>query len=605
MVDEGEAYAYSNLPVIVKSGAIAGISVYVLFGIIEKVQKWRRRRELNRHIAVARTKRDAQLKNAQLPEISKTCYRKLVEMSGIELAKEITSQRVSAIEAVNIAASISRKVAYATNAVTETCFEEAIEAAHSVDYGIKNNSAPLPLAGVPISVKDSVNMKGYLSTCGLAARALIRSEMDSILVTILKNAGAIPIVRSATPQALMLPETTSRLWGVCKNPWNLQRTPGGSSGGEAALLSARATWIGIGSDIGGSLRIPAHFCGIVAFKPTPQRLTRHGMTKTNRRSGGQEAIISVPGPMARSVDDCESVMKLWLDENSPVWSVDPYTAKVPWKSNLYHATNNSKIRVGYFDNDGWFNPAPACKRVVHEAVNILKDSGIECVPFTPRNVTQVAQCYYALLSADGNMRSFLDSCDGEDLHPVYRKLHRMSKIPAFVRPILSAFFGALGWNRLAALLQVTGRKFTHEYWRWVVERKRLQKLWLDAMKSEGLDAIVCPALALPALKHGASANLTPACSYTFLWNLLHWPAGVVPVGTVGKDEMNYVDDSVPNSEPWFRAASKSCLDSEGLPVSAQIVTLPFQDELCLRLMRVVEQSGVFNATPKLVMDLER
>ncbi len=580
---------------LLKGTALAGVSLLVVLHTIRKVRQWRRRKELNHNCVLARAKREAALKNVEVPEVPPECAG-IEEMSAIELAKEVTSKRITALQAVSVAVLASQRAADTTNAVTEPCFDDALSTANSIDYAIKRGES-FPLAGVPISVKDSIDMKGYTSTCGLAARALLRSDTDSVLVAILKKAGAVPVVRSTTPQALMLPETMSRLWGISRNPWNTERTPGGSSGGEGVLLASRATWIGVGSDIGGSLRIPAHFCGVVAFKPTPQRVTRHGMTRTHKNSGGQESIVGVPGPMARSVDDCELVMRLWLAEDSALWNIDPYTPRVPWQPSRYHESSRS-LRVGYYDHDGWFKPAPACARVVHDTVKILAAAGVECVPFKPRNVTEVARCYYALLSADGNMRSFMESCDGEELHPFYRKLLTMAYIPAFARPLLTRLLRILGWHRPAALLEVTGKKSAHEYWRWVVERKRLQTLWLDAIKSQGLDAIVCPALALPALRHGDSADLTPACSYTFLWNLLHWPAGVVPVDVVRADEAPYVDEGAAPNEPWLRAAQSTCLDSEGLPVAVQIATLPFQDEACLRLMRVVEQGARFQAAPQ-------
>lgn len=389
---------------------------------------------------------------------------------------------------------------------------------------------------------------------------------------------------------------------IAKNPWNRSRTPGGSSGGEGVLVSAGGATFGVGTDIGGSLRIPAHFCGIVAFKPTPIRVTRAGCTAPRKNDrNGQEAVRAVVGPVSKCVDDSEAIMSLWLDESSSVWAADPYTPRVPWKSQVYRdgLSEKRKLRIGYYVNDGWFTPTRTCQRAVTETVVALKRSGIECVPFKPVEMWEAVRCYYALLSADGNMRSFIEGCEGEQLHPRYEQLLRMSRIPSWLRPILVLAIRSIGWKRIAWILAAAGGKSTYEYWDWTAERKRIQKVWVAAMKNPGIDALVTPALSFPALPHGASSNLTPGCSYTLLFNLLHWPAGTVPVTTVKQEEEAYVDSDTPRSETWHKAAVKACAGSAGLPVGVQVATLPFEDELCLHVMKKVETAVQFSERPSL------
>ena len=166
-----------------------------------------------------------------------------------------------------------------------------------------------PLWGMAVSIKDQFTQRGTDSTCGAAARAFKPAARDGLLVQALRWAGACCYVRTNTPQLLMMPETENALWGRTDNPWDGSRTPGGSSGGEAALVASGCSVAGLASDIGGSIRIPAHFCGIVGFKPCSARVSADGQ-EVPRLDGlsGQVAVDSAAGPLARSVRDCVAVM---------------------------------------------------------------------------------------------------------------------------------------------------------------------------------------------------------------------------------------------------------------------------------------------------------
>lgn len=609
-------------------GAIATVLVALCtFWGSRIVRLWRWQYELSERALSARSKRDTSANNVEVPTICEKLAVYIRSLSAIEISKEIKEGKIRAIDAVIACIRHSRAVGRVTNCCAEDNYVAAMKAAHAVDDARAKGEWLPPLAGVPISVKDTIDQEGFSSTCGLAVRTMRPRKKDSVLLSILRNAGAIPVIRSAVPQALMFPETMSAHWGVASNPWNVARTPGGSSGGEGVLIATGATPVGIGSDIGGSIRIPAHFCGIVGFKPTPNRISKCGMAVSRLNNvSGQEAVISVAGPMARCVDDCELVMQLWLRKESVMWSVDPYTSPVPWRRNRYiggaaeirreqacaNAISNDidensnsdatrkasrKMRIGYFIHDGWFAPAPACARAVREAARALGDADVECVKLEVPEMWRVVQCYYALASSDGNMRGMREGCEGEALHKYYRKLRMYSAIPRWIRGALCWVLRLFGLYRLSAVLSCTAGKSTYEFWQWVAERKRLQAVWLQMMRREKVDAILAPGMSLPALPHGMGANLTPAFSYTLLFNLLHWPAGTVPVTLVRPDECSYVDDLVPKHDPWLKSAVKACLGSEGLPCGVQVATLPYEDELCLHVMKRVEQAVNFSHSP--------
>ena len=213
----------------------------------------------------------------------------------------------------------------ALNCATEFCFVEALEEARGVDKrrtaarasgkkaadeGKKAADDEPMLLGLPISLKDLINQKGYDTTCGCAAFACAPYDDDGAYLKMVRAQGAIPFVRSNVPQLMMFPETSNNVFGRSRNPHNLERTVGGSSGGEGGLIAARASPLGIGTDIGGSIRIPAHFCGIAGMKPTAQRFSGIGL-RVARFDGknGQTVIPSTSGPMAHCVDDLALFMQ--------------------------------------------------------------------------------------------------------------------------------------------------------------------------------------------------------------------------------------------------------------------------------------------------------
>lgn len=197
------------------------------------------------------------------------------------------------------------------------------------------------------------------STCGAAARTFIPAPEDSVIVQMLREAGAIPFVKGNVPQQLMMPMSSNGVWGTAVLPWDHTRTPGGSSGGEGILVAVGAAPIAIGTDIGGSIRIPCSNNGVFGFKPTPQRMTHHGIPACRpKNSAGQEAILSTAGPIARCVADLVTVMRvLWKDKDNKMFSVDPFV--VPMTFNEGKFGSSQRLRIGYYVHDGWMDAAPS------------------------------------------------------------------------------------------------------------------------------------------------------------------------------------------------------------------------------------------------------
>eukprot|EP01001_Neometanema_parovale_P006188 NODE_2564_length_1390_cov_59.355170_g2437_i0.p1 GENE.NODE_2564_length_1390_cov_59.355170_g2437_i0~~NODE_2564_length_1390_cov_59.355170_g2437_i0.p1 ORF type:complete len:322 (+),score=58.33 NODE_2564_length_1390_cov_59.355170_g2437_i0:333-1298(+) len=296
---------------------------------------------------------------------------------------------------------------------------------------------------------------------------------------------------------------------------------------------------------------------------------------------GQEAIRACIGPMARSVEDLNLTMKIWCQEK--MWKVDPTVPPCPWRTEIYESKR--KLRFGYFTNDTWFDPAPACARAVTETVAALKRAGHEVVEVKFADLYDLALNFVSILAADGKMKSMVLSLEGEKLHEMYHLLHSIAHIPSFLRPIIAGISRLLGKKRMGDLTAAACAKDTFEFWEALAQRsvwkKKVIKQWQD-MK---LDALICPGLGLPAWPHFESKTVMQACSYTFLWNNLHFPAGTVPVTYVQQGEEAYSSDK---KDKITNAAIKCCENTAGLPIGVQVVTLPHEDELCLKAMRDVE-----------------
>ena len=286
--------------------------------------------------------------------------------------------KIKVADAVNLCCHQSHSVGnMVLTAVTEELYDEAYDQAVQLDAESRaENLNSLPLWGIPISIKDCVQQKGTDATCGSAAKCFKPFEEDGLQVTLLRNAGAVLHVRSNVPQLLMMPESENNVWGCSKNPWDKSRTPGGSSGGEAALVASGCSVMGLGSDIGGSIRIPAHYCGLVGFKPTPMRVTSKGSVAPRYLGrNGQMIIKPTVGPLTRSVRDCISMMEALT---APLAAeVDTFLPPIPpWNTDL--SINGPlgvkrPLRIGMVLSDDWFEAAEACQRAVRLAGKALTE----------------------------------------------------------------------------------------------------------------------------------------------------------------------------------------------------------------------------------------
>ena len=279
----------------------------------------------------------------------------LAGMGATELAQAVRDRRASAREVVKAHIDRVEAVNGRLNAVVIPLFERAMAEADSADEAVARGERLGPLHGVPITVKELFEVAGTDATFGLRNRIGIPSTRDGPLVSKLRRAGAIIIGKTNVPQLMLAHETDSYAYGRASNPWDLDRTPGGSSGGEAAIVAAEGSPLGLAGDMGGSIRVPAHFCGIHGLKPTSGLLTNDDSPAQRMWTfAGQQAIIPQPGPLARSVADLGLAMKVLSTSSES-------TMEPPAPVRQADAVRLDGLRLGVYTDDSLFPVAPAMR----------------------------------------------------------------------------------------------------------------------------------------------------------------------------------------------------------------------------------------------------
>ena len=437
-------------------------------------------------------------------------------MSAAAVARLVRSGQVSASEVVQAAVARAEGVHPQLNAVAVGLYEEAVDAAVAFDVA---GARRLPLAGVPISVKESFEVTGTPACGGVEALAGARSRRDADVVAALRAAGAVVVAKGNLAQLLWFAETDNPVYGRTNNPWALDRSPGGSSGGDAALVAAGVVPLAIGTDIGGSVRIPAHCCGVSALKPTAGRLSLAG-TLDERLFAEVPWIANQPGILAREPADIAIVRR----------ALDPGHAAP--------AAPVTALRVGVYRDNGVFAPSASVRRAIDLAEAAAARAGAVVVAFTPPAADHALALFDAAFRADGGA-GLLRMLDGGPAHP---------RVAAAIADARDHAADPPGSEGLEARIAQYRRTFAR------------------ALDAQALDAVICPAYPVPAVPHGTSGDVIRGQSYTSLWNLLGYPAGVVPVTTV-----------TPAEDP----------NAAGLPVGAQVAGREWREDAVLGLMHAI------------------
>jgi Asp-tRNA(Asn)/Glu-tRNA(Gln) amidotransferase A subunit family amidase len=332
-------------------------------------------------------------------------------LSAVEMAEQVRARTLSPVELVDahlariaeLSCGRESKLNAFVHVDAERARAEAKIAEAAVGRGSRADSLGA-LHGVPISMKSSVDVAGWPCECGSRLRKGYVASEDAALVVRLRGAGAILLGNTNVPEFLMAYETDNALYGRTNSPWEVECTPGGSSGGEAAAIAAGCSAGGVGSDGGGSIRIPAHFSGICALKPTPGRVPSSGHFPA---SAGPFAQLGVVGPMARTVADVARLFAVMSGADIG----DPASAPVPLR--VWSDEEILKLRVAYFEDDGVTPVTAETAAAVRAAAEALRVQGFQVEAWRPQNLERVWQLWWNLFGRAVQM-AFAATVEGRE-----------------------------------------------------------------------------------------------------------------------------------------------------------------------------------------------
>src|SRR3989449_3419720 len=309
----------------------------------------------------------------------------LVFLSAAELTESIRRKQVSPVEVVEAHLAQIDRLNPQLNAIVSLDREGALAAARRAEAAVIRGDGLGPLHGAPVTIKSSIDAAGLRCEAGTKLRAGYVPAGDAPVVARLKAAGAIVLGSTNVPELLMAWETDNALYGRTNNPWDLARTPGGSSGGEAAAIAAGCSVAGVGSDGGGSIRVPAHFSGICGLKPTPGCIPSTGHFPN---SVGPFALLGVVGPMARTIADLQALFEVMAGPDDG----DPCAAPVPLRRIALEDLR--KIQIGYFEDDRRTPVTPETRAAVRTAAESLDRASFHICPFLPDGLEFARQLWW-------------------------------------------------------------------------------------------------------------------------------------------------------------------------------------------------------------------
>ena len=482
------------------------------------------------------------------------------EYTIVNLVKAQVDGHVTAVELLQCFMRKAISAHHHTNCITEMMLSDAIASAQACDEHLKNTGMTKgPLHGIPISIKESFQYRGTDSTLGLFKYALNPRTEDAAVVRGLHDAGAVLFVKTSVPQCLLTFECDNPVMGVTSNPFSQRHTPGGSSGGEGALLALNGAAAGVGTDIGGSIRIPAHFCGIYGLKPSSGRVPIYGHASS---IAGQEAIPSIAGPMTRSMADLHTMFAVLsasskYDANS--LQIPPYVdpSQVTDVSTITKPKKQNKIRIGYYVDDEFYPAVASCARAVYHVVNSINAIALSevnehfsspeftTVEFVPMKLDTIPHRlimnFYGLLGADRTV-TLKRLLGNERPHSLLANILRLTKfyaLPRWISLTVARFVKAKIDFLIGCTLEngCLASPHTADTFRLTAERNRLrQEFYTLCVEKYEVDALLTPAFACPAPVLGSASRATFGTAYTSIFNILDWPALTLPVTRLTESE---------------------------------------------------------------------
>jgi len=402
-----------------------------------------------------------------------------------------------------------------------------------------------PLHGLPVTIKSSIAAAGYRCEIGSLIHEGDVPREDAVLVARLRAAGALILGTTNCPEFLMAYETANALHGRTSNPWDLERSPGGSSGGESAAIAAGLSAAGLGSDSGGSVRQPAHATGICSLKPTPGRFPGRGHLPP---CVGPFSVLGSIGPMARTIEDATLLFRVLSGQDPD----EPGSPPIHYRERTMGELR--RYTIGFFEDDGLVPVTPETRAAVNAAAAALRDAGFHVEPWRPRTLELLRKLWWKLFVQCGAM-FYASAIRGKErlLSPIFQEfLSIAASAPPFSAAEMLDAWAELDVLRAKTLAEMTGHP-----------------------------VLLCPVSSVPAFRHserawtieGQTVEYLDAVRHTQWFNVLAAPAAVVPVGRTQEQ------------------------DGPGLPIGVQIAARPYDDEVALGVAAIVDAAFGYAAPP--------
>ncbi|KAH8807797.1 acetamidase [Xylogone sp. PMI_703] len=473
------------------------------------------------------------------------------------LLRKLAKRELSSLQVVKAFAKRAAIAHQLTTCCTEIFFEEAFEQAKKLDNILEKTGKPVgPLHGLPVSAKDNQDVKGKDSCVGWVGLTNQPASRDAHSVQILRKLGAILYVKTNVPQSMMMSDSYNHVFGQCVNTLNRALISGGSSGGESSLVSARGSILGICTDIGGSIRIPAALCGLYSLMPGT------GRQPIERKGLKQDIVRSIAGPIATHLSSIEWYMQA-LAQAKP-WELDPSIYPLPWRTERCSLPPSARLKIGFIIDDGVVKPQPPITRAIKEVVATLKAAGHEVVEWDASSHGHAYNLWEKAILSDGGA-----AC---------KKLCDMSG-----EPLIEGMLVGTPKN----LLNTTE---THQL---IADKYEYEVNYLHRWNTSGLDALIMPVTPWVGYKPWTWVKSNQYVGYTSIWNLVDWPATTVPVTTVTKEK-----DGI-ESQEWKSHKGRNKADIfnkqqydfnlvKGMPIGVQVICGKYEEEKCIAVSKVID-----------------
>ncbi|PGG97214.1 hypothetical protein AJ79_09297 [Helicocarpus griseus UAMH5409] len=471
------------------------------------------------------------------------------------LLSKMASREMSSLE---VATAFCKRAAVAhqlINCCTEMFFDRALQRARELDEHLaRTGNVVGPLHGLPMSIKDGFEVEGVDTTVGWAGLIGKPAKKSGSVVRLLLSLGAVLYVKTNIPQSLMMSDSYNHVFGQSVNALNKHLISGGSSGGEGAIVGARGSIIGVGTDIGGSIRIPAALQGLYGLLPTVGRIPweKSSMTQTYN-------VLPVAGPISATLENIERFMESVI--SSRPWETDAKALPVPWRKDLAKAPTRP-MRVAFIFDDGVVKPQPPISRALRETADKFRAAGHEVIEWDTASHDEGIDLWLKAVKADG----------GEDC----RNMCNLAD-----EPLIQGML--VGEER--DKLSITQRQ--------ELEMRKLayRESFLAHWNATGVDALIMPVMAWVNFRPRTWVESKQLLGYSALWNLLDYSALTVPVTKVDP-VLDAIDNEwlgykVRNESDAFNHQQYNVNLVKGMPVSLQVVTGRFGEEKAISVAKVL------------------